>query len=99
MKQGTEADDRWRTHITDTVKRGQNGATPYSANIHWVHEVGYHTPLVAHWLKELPENYKGNLEHQPSHLIDLMATCVDLAKADYPKEANGRKIVPLQGYP
>ena len=39
---------------------------------------------------------RGKFEHQPAHLIDLMATCVDLAKADYPK-SEGQKIVPMQG--
>ena len=59
--------------------------------------VGISTPLVAHWPKGIAPQLKGKFEHQPAHLIDLMATCVDLAKADYPKKANGKEIVPMQG--
>ena len=64
---------------------------------HWVHEGGISTPLVAHWPKGIAPKLRGKFEHQPSHLIDLMATCVDLANADYPKQVKGKEIIPLQG--
>ena len=98
MKQGTEV----MTGGADTYhgygKAWANVSnTPFREYKHWVHEGGISTPLVAHWPKGIARKLRGEFEHQPSHLIDLMATCVDLAKADYPKEANGQKIVPLQG--
>jgi hypothetical protein len=31
------------------------------------------------------------------HLIDIMATCVDLGGAAYPKEFNGKPILPMEG--
>ena len=34
---------------------------------------------------------------QPGHLVDLMATCVDLAGAVYPTENGGEKIQPMEG--
>ena len=71
--------------------------TPFREYKHWVHEGGISTPLVAHWPKGISPKLRGKFEHQPAHLIDLMATCVDLAKAEYPKEVKGQKIVPLQG--
>ncbi len=71
--------------------------TPFRQYKHWVHEGGISTPLVAHWPKGIAPKLRGKFEHQPAHLIDLMATCVDLAKADFPKEKNGEKIVPMQG--
>ena len=71
--------------------------TPFRQYKHWVHEGGISTPLVAHWPKGIAPKLRGKLEHQPAHLIDLMATCVDLAKADYPKKVNGKEIVPIQG--
>jgi len=71
--------------------------TPFREYKHWVHEGGISTPLVAHWPKGISAKLRGKFEHQPAHLIDLMATCVDLAKADYPKEVKGQKIVPMQG--
>ena len=35
--------------------------------------------------------------HEPVHLIDLMATCVDLAGAKYPKEFDGHPILAMEG--
>ena len=98
MKQGTEV----MTGGADTY-HGYGRAwanvsnTPFREYKHWVHEGGISTPLVAHWPKGISAKLRGKFEHQPAHLIDLMATCVDLAKADYPKEVKGEKIVPMQG--
>ena len=98
MKQGTEV----MTGGADTY-HGYGRAwanvsnTPFREYKHWVHEGGISTPLVAQWPKGISAKLRGKFEHQPAHLIDLMATCVDLAKADYPKEVKGQKIVPMQG--
>ncbi len=71
--------------------------TPFREYKHWVHEGGISTPLIAHWPKGIPSSRHGALEPQPAHLIDLMATCVDLASADYPKQHAGETITPLEG--
>lgn len=69
--------------------------TPFREYKHWNHEGGISTPLIAHW----PEGIKrrGELERQPGHLIDLMATCVDVAGAKYPTQYEGHDIQPLEG--
>ncbi len=64
--------------------------TPFREYKHWVHEGGISSPLVAHWPKGIAA--KGELRKQPGHLIDVMATCVDLSGATYPKDA-----LPLEG--
>jgi len=69
--------------------------TPFREYKHWVHEGGISTPLIAFWPKGIKR--KGELDHQPGHLIDIMATCADLAGVDYPKEKDGKKIKPLEG--
>ena len=33
----------------------------------------------------------------PAHLIDLVATCADVAGAKYPEEFGGNKILPMEG--
>ena len=71
--------------------------TPFREYKHWVHEGGISSPLIAHWPKGIDTSRHGKLERQPSHLIDLMATCVDLAGAVYPGKVGDTKIVPLQG--
>jgi arylsulfatase len=69
--------------------------TPFREYKHWVHEGGISTPLVAHWPTGIAA--RGELRHQPGHLVDLMATCVDVAGAKYPVEHQGNKITPLEG--
>jgi arylsulfatase A-like enzyme len=71
--------------------------TPYREFKHWVHEGGISTPLVAHWPVGIPSNRQGSLESQPGHLIDLMATCVDLADANYPAQVDGEQIQAMEG--
>lgn len=64
--------------------------TPFREYKHWVHEGGISTPLIAHWPAGITEH--GTLRTQPGHLIDLAATCVDLAGIRMPKDAP-----PLEG--
>ena len=59
------------------------------------------SPLIAHW----PANFRGEKSAgekntwvlPPTHLIDIMATCVDVAGAKYPQEFDNRKIDPMPG--
>ena len=69
--------------------------TPFREYKHWVHEGGISTPLIAHWPRGIARH--GELEHQPGHLIDVMATCVDVAQADYFAAAEEEEIKPLEG--
>jgi len=69
--------------------------TPFREYKHWVHEGGIATPLIAHWPAGI--GARGALRHEPAHLIDVMATCVDVSGAEYPTESNGRKIHPMEG--
>jgi arylsulfatase len=71
--------------------------TPFREYKHWEHEGGISTPLIAHWPKGIAESRNGKLEAQPSHLIDIMATCVDLGGGVYPKKLNGNTIQPMEG--
>lgn len=69
--------------------------TPFREYKHWVHEGGISTPLIAHWPAGIKR--RGKLESQPGHLIDLMATCVDLAQATYPAKVDTFQIKPMEG--
>lgn len=71
--------------------------TPFREYKHWVHEGGISTPLIAHWPGGIAASQRGKLQPAPGHLIDLMATCVDIGRAQYPAEFNGQKIQPLEG--
>ncbi|MCY4596234.1 MAG: arylsulfatase [Bryobacterales bacterium] len=69
--------------------------TPFRKYKHWVHEGGIASPLVVHWPAGI--SAQGELRTQPTHLIDLMATALDVGEAGYPKEFGGNKILPLEG--
>ena len=69
--------------------------TPFRLYKHWVHEGGISTPLIAHWPARIKA--QGELRRQSGHLIDIMATCVDIAGAKYPAEYKGNKITPMEG--
>jgi len=71
--------------------------TPFREYKHWQHEGGISTPLIAHWPAGIASERHGKLEAQPSHLIDIMATCVELAGAKYPVEINNQKIPRMEG--
>jgi arylsulfatase A-like enzyme len=69
--------------------------TPFREYKHWVHEGGISTPLIAHWPDGIAA--RGELRTQPGHLIDIMATCVELSGAKYSADATpleGRSLVP-----
>ncbi len=71
--------------------------TPFRRYKHFTHEGGIATPLIAHWPAGIPAERSGKLERQPGHLIDIMATLVDVSGALYPAELGGRRIQPLEG--
>lgn len=69
--------------------------TPFRLYKHWNHEGGIASPLIAHWPRGIAR--KNALDRQPAHLIDLMATCVDVARASWPEKAGGRPTLPPEG--
>ncbi|MGI9471925.1 MAG: sulfatase-like hydrolase/transferase, partial [Rubripirellula sp.] len=75
--------------------------TPFREYKHFTHEGGISTPLIAHWPDQIAR--RGELESTPGHLVDLMATAVDIAGATYPetyhddqtiKAMEGKSLVP-----
>jgi arylsulfatase len=83
------------------VLLGMNWATlnntPFFRYKHFTHEGGISSPLIAHWPSGIAPGRRGSLEKQPAHLIDIMATAVDLAGAAYPTEFKGNRILPKEG--
>ena len=59
------------------------------------YEGGIRTPLIAHWPKVIKQ--VNTLTRQPGHVIDFMATCLDLAGMKYPTEFRNRKPLPMEG--
>lgn len=60
------------------------------------YEGGICTPMIAHWPNGI-KTQKGDITNETGHVIDIMATCIDLAKTNYPKTYNQQEIMPLEG--
>lgn len=73
------------------------GNTPFRYYKQNNHEGGIASPAILHWpagMKAQP----GSLNDDPAHLIDIMATCLDAAGAEYPSSIEEREILPLIGH-
>jgi arylsulfatase A-like enzyme len=69
--------------------------TPFRRYKHWVHEGGIATPLIARWPGGIGRH--GVLTHENGHIIDVMATCLDVAGAKYPTLHNREPVLPMEG--
>jgi arylsulfatase len=82
-----------------TVFCGQSWATlentPFRRYKHYNHEGGIATPFIVHWPRGF--SARGELRQQQGHLVDIMATCVDVGQATYPGKFNGHAILPMEG--
>ncbi|MBG7612145.1 arylsulfatase [Polaribacter sp. BAL334] len=68
--------------------------TPFREYKKYTHEGGISTPLIVHWPNKIKEH---KIVTQQGHVIDLMATFIDLTKAEYPQDRKGIPIKPIQG--
>jgi arylsulfatase A-like enzyme len=73
---------------------GNASNTPFRLFKHWAHQGGVATPLIAYWPKTIDKAF---ITDQPGHVIDLMATCLDVAGAKYPAKYQDRELTPLEG--
>jgi arylsulfatase len=71
--------------------------TPFRKYKQMSHEGGISTPLIAHWPQGISSELEGTLVKSPTNVIDVMATCVEIAKAKYPKSYRGNEILPMEG--
>ncbi|MGJ8695570.1 MAG: arylsulfatase [Verrucomicrobiaceae bacterium] len=71
--------------------------TPFRKYKNFIHEGGISTPLIAHWPKGIAASMNGRIATEPTHLIDLMRTFVEISGAIYPKTFRGHEIIPMEG--
>jgi arylsulfatase len=68
--------------------------TPFRLYKHYAHEGGISTPLIASWPGVIPAR---TVAGGPCHVIDLMPTCLEAARGEYPERYGGRTILPVEG--
>jgi arylsulfatase A-like enzyme len=69
--------------------------TPFRLYKKDAYEGGVATPLVVHWPKGIPS--RGEICHQPGHVVDFMPTVVALSGAVYPEQRKNVGVTPMQG--
>jgi len=69
--------------------------TPFRGYKQKNHEGGIATPLIVHWPTTVTQG--GAITREVGHVMDVMATCLDVAGVDYPPQWNDKPILPLEG--
>jgi arylsulfatase A-like enzyme len=73
------------------------GSTPFRRFKHFTHEGGIAVPLVAFWPRGISARRHNALVHEPTHLVDVMPTILEVAGATYPREFRGQAIQAMEG--
>jgi arylsulfatase A-like enzyme len=69
--------------------------TPLRDTKQSAYEGGIRTPLIARWPAVIKKG--GVLTPQPGHVIDIMATTLDVAGVEYPTIFQDRRPIPMEG--
>ena len=69
--------------------------TPFNSYKHYTYEGGISSPAIIHFPDQLKG--QGTIQRQSAHVMDVAATILDIAGANYPKNRSGKEINPLQG--
>ncbi|HYW79917.1 MAG TPA: sulfatase-like hydrolase/transferase, partial [Thermoguttaceae bacterium] len=83
------------TYQSYGVAWAQASNTPFRLYKHWTHEGGIATPMIVYWPAGIRSG--GKLTHAVGHVIDVMPTCLELAKIRYPKILAGYPLKPISG--
>jgi len=86
--------DTWESY---RINWANLSSTPYREYKHFTNEGGIATPLIVHYPKGINKKMNNSWVDEYGHIIDIMATCVEAAKAHYPETYKGNAIVPLEG--
>ncbi|MCL2651762.1 MAG: sulfatase-like hydrolase/transferase, partial [Candidatus Azobacteroides sp.] len=69
--------------------------TPFRLYKHFAHEGGIRTPGIIFYPGHISN--PGSWVDQPAHIIDIMATIVDVTGSTYPEKYNSHVVLPMEG--
>jgi arylsulfatase len=84
-----------RSYLSAGLEWANASNTPFLKYKIDTFEGGITTPLIVHGPESLVP--RGQIRHQPAHIIDIMPTVLDLVGATYPAELRGKAIQPMEG--
>ncbi len=85
---------------SDTVRGplwGQVSNTPFRRFKVSVNDGGIATPLIAHWPNGIAREQRGRIVRDIGHVIDIHATCLDVARTQQPKSFRDHDVLPAEG--
>lgn len=68
--------------------------TPFRLFKRWTHEGGISTPMIVNWPDKIKQT---GIVHEPTHITDIAATCIEAAGATQLSQLNGHDITPIEG--
>jgi len=71
--------------------------SPFRKTKKFSHEGGIASPFIVKWPAGISAKAQDSLDSDIIHLMDIMPTCLDLAKAGFPKNWEGRRTIPPEG--
>lgn len=90
-------DGKEDTYESYRINWANLSSTPYREYKHYTNEGGIASPLVVSWPDGIDRRMNGTFVDEYGYFADIMATCVDAARADYPESFNGNAIHPMEG--
>ena len=69
--------------------------TPFRLYKRFSHEGGSATPFIVRWPAVIKEG--GRITHQLGHIVDVMATCLEIGEGKYPQQYEQRQVLPHDG--
>jgi arylsulfatase A-like enzyme len=83
------------TYASIGIRWANLSNAPFQKYKKWVNEGGISTPMFVHWPQGVGQ--PGQVLAEPAHLIDIMATCIEVSGAAYPESFNGQATLDLPG--
>lgn len=80
-----------------TMEGAHVSCTPFRKWKIFTYEGGISTPCIVRWPAGIPVSQEGHWVREQGHIMDLMPTCVDLARASFPQTWKGMRTVPPEG--
>jgi len=71
--------------------------TPFRKWKRELEEGGISAPLIVRWPQGINKAYENKIVNEPSYLIDVMPTLLELSKSKYPLTFKNNTILPLEG--